>query len=162
MTPSSGGQKFPPRSEELVKYSTGWLGLKLALCETWIFVYYEVNAKSSCLNKSNNFTNFLLSYSQNCTIKCACLTSHDEGASSAQSRTEPTGLCVSVCAFCLWSRRSGVTVTACLYVQCRCSVDGSWVCRSGWVKEGGRKFRAFGFRNTSRPSGYAAKLNVGL
>lgn len=106
-------------------------GLKLALCETWIFVYYEVNAKSSCLNKSNNLTNFLLSYSQNCTIKCACLTSHDEGASSAQSRTEPTGLCVSVCAFCLWSVRSGVDVTACLYVQCRCSVDRSWVCRSG-------------------------------
>lgn len=91
----------------------------------------EVNAKSSCLNKSNNLTNFLLSYSQNCTIKCACLTSHDEGASSAQSRTEPTGLCVSVCAFCLWSVRSGVDVTACLYVQCRCSVDRSWVCRSG-------------------------------
>lgn len=83
---------------------------------------FIMNAKSSCLNKSNNLTNFLLSYSQNCTIKCACLTSHDEGASSAQSRTEPTGLCVSVCAFCLWSVRSGVDVTVCM-----CSVDVVWI-----------------------------------
>lgn len=84
----------------------------------------KVNIQTSCQPESNILQHFLLSHSQNCTIKCACLTSHYEGASSAQSRTEPTGLkCVCVCMYasvCLLSVGHPLMydcVRLCLYVQ---------------------------------------------
>ena len=85
-------------------------------------------------------------HSQNCTIKCACLTSHYEGASSAQSKTEATGhVCVCVCVCVEWI--------------CWCV----WVCVNVWGRTGSGRVgwnSEYGFRNTSRPSGYAAKLNM--
>lgn len=77
----------------------------------------------------NSNVNFVFFHSQNCTIKCACLTSHYEGASSAQSKTEETGLkrlCVRVCVF-VWAFFVFVCVCGCLL-----SIEQMLMCE--WVQ----------------------------
>lgn len=130
-----------------------WFLTFLTLCASCLF--YSMNcvvlkwSYKPVVIMEVTISRFLLSHSQNCTIKCACLTSHYEGASSAQSKTEATGLKR------VWERVSvSVRLSACLpfvywanahvwvcQVVCTCRVSAVWICwcvtlLSGWMSEG--------------------------
>lgn len=128
---------------------TLWFWIFCLIC-LWFFTLHTLLYIIQTIMSILMLTLFLFFHSQNCTIKCACLTSHYEGASSAQSKTEETGLkrlCVCVDIFCVCVRlrlpfvywaNAHVWVSP---VVCICRVSAVWICwcvnlLPGWMSEG--------------------------